>query len=170
MKLIGDFSSSIKQRRELRSALESRELLLSRTLSLEDIAYFLIEEIHRIIGVEKIYIFLPDPIFSRWEIYQKFQKMIPNVDQDSSTLLGWVIGQTQPTIINDLSFPGLLTSSFEDLEIKPKSIMCIPLRWRDGEDLGRLVLVNKDNDFFTIEDQTRVGADIIRSGGTEQIP
>lgn len=161
----GDVSTSFRQRSGLRAEVEARELLLSRTLNLDEVTFTLIEQVQRVIRIWNAYFILRSPISGQWQVYSILgQTALGNNSQNYSTELGeWLLQQKEPIILNNLDAPESILFQDPKDPYPIHSIATCILRHSNGMDMGRLVMVNKLSGYFSAEDQTHV-AGLVKVG------
>lgn len=161
----GDISTSFRQRSGLRAEIEVRELLLSRTLNLDEVTFTLIEQIQRVIRIWNAYFILRSPISGQWQIYSILgQTALGNNTQNYSTELGeWLLQHKDPIILNNLDAPDSILFQDPKDPYPIHSIATCVLRHSNGMDMGRLVMVNKLSGYFSSADQTHV-AGLVKVG------
>ncbi len=155
--VIGELSTSFRQRSTLRIAVQAREILLSRTLNLDEITFYLLDQVRQLVRIESAVLILRNPITSQWQIYSQQGKITLHNEAGvfSTTLADWLLTQPDSVILNNLDSPESFLIQ-DDLVNKVHSICCRVLMHTDGSEMGRLVLINKLSGFFYPEDIDRL--------------
>lgn len=156
--VIGDLSNSVRQRQLLRLALKNRETLLSQTLNLEEITRIVINQVHQIIRVQQVCLVLQNPITKQWQIYTDKGRAVLRArsEGDSPTLGGFILSQNASFILNNLDDPN---SILVDNLPSPNNITSVLSRMMyqsNGNEMGRVILINKITGYFYEQDIERL--------------
>ena len=165
--LVGDISTSFRQRITLRTTIQASETLLSRTLNLDEVTYYLIDQVRQIVRIDRAYLILRSPISGQWQVHSargRFALHQENEPANSNTNLGeFLLFQSEPVILNNLdSDESILVQDSLD-EGAVNSIATLILLHTNGTDMGRLVLVNKIFGYFNKEDLNHL-SDLVSAG------
>ena len=166
--IIADTLSSLLSQRALESDVRNWEILLSKTLSSEEILEFLLQETRKMLDVEEVLLLVRIPSGSTWRAITEQTRMklqIPSVIDTSSkrfTLVQWLILQKTPIALNDLD---QIDSSLLQDSAGLKSLLAYPLKDEDDVLLGVIVLFNKRADDFDKRDLWTL-APLAAKGGT----
>lgn len=156
--VIGDLSSSVRQRASLRIALKNRETLLSQTLNLEEISRIVISQVHQILRVQHVCLLLQNPITKQWQIYSNKGRIAlrANTSDTIPTLGGFLLSQNESMILNNLdSAESILSENLQPPE-RVYSVCSRILYHSNGSEMGRIILINKINGYFYNEDIDRL--------------
>ncbi|MEW6179804.1 MAG: ATP-binding protein [Chloroflexota bacterium] len=156
--VIGDLSTSVRQRTLLRLALKSHETLLSQALNLEEITRITIEQIHKIIRVQQVCVLLQNPITRQWQVYtiKGRAALRTRSENEYPTLGNYILSQNESFYINNLDAPdSILLENFPQPNTV-NSILSRLLYNSSGNEIGYIVLINKLTGYFYDEDIGRL--------------
>jgi len=152
--VVGDLTSSLRQRSILRRSVQARENLMSRTSNLKELTQYLMEAARWQVNAQRADLILRNPVNDQWQLFsnddQRFLRRNPL--EGEPILAEWLLAQENPVILNNLDGP---TSPFveeDNGQFRLESLLSRKLVNSDGSDMGRLILVNKDNGYFLPED------------------
>ena len=156
--VVGDLSSSFRQRGQLRIALQAREILISRTLNLEEISHFLIDQVRQIVRIDKAYVLLKNPITGQWQAYSTSGRttLYGELSEINQTLAQYLLSQNSSVILNSLDDPESILAPGQPAGQGLHSLCARVLYHTNGSEMGRLILVNKIHGFFYPEDIDRL--------------
>ncbi len=156
--VIGDLSSSVRQRASLRVALKNRETLLSQTLNLEEISRIVINQVHQIFRVQQVFLLLQNPITKQWQIYSTKGRIAlrSNTSDTIPTLGGYLLSQNESLILNNLDAPESILAENMPPPDRVYSVCSRILYHSNGSEMGRIILINKLNGYFYNEDIDRL--------------
>jgi PAS domain S-box-containing protein len=156
--MVGDVSTTFRQRAGLRSEIQAREMLLSRTLNLDEVTYTLLDEVQQVVRIQQAYLILRSPISGQWQIYSSKGRTNLRKDKDSfSITLGeWLLYQDETTILNNLDTPESIIFQDPAAPNPLHSAAAQIMRYTNGTDMGRLILINKRSGYFKNEDLRRL--------------
>jgi len=162
--VVGDLSSSLRQRSSLRFAVQAREILLSGTLNLEEITSFLLDQVPQIVRNEKSLLILRDPIGGHWQIHSQHGRLSLQREPGtlSTNLAEWLLTQMEPVILNNLDSPESILNPNNNGD-RVHSVCSSVLLHTDGTEMGRLVLINKLSGYFSPNDLEKL-SDLLSAG------
>lgn len=172
--IIADTLSSLRSQRALESDVKKWEILLSKTLSSEEILDFLLQETRKMFDVEEVLLLVRSPTGSTWrgiteDARTKLQ--IPSVIDTSShrfTLVQWLTLQQNPITLNGLDQPD---SSLLRDRAGLRSLLVYPLKDEEDALLGMIVLFNKQagdfdkRDLWTLAPLAAKGSTALQQAG-----
>ncbi|MEW6650702.1 MAG: ATP-binding protein [Chloroflexota bacterium] len=156
--VVGDLSTSVRQRTSLRLALKNRETLLSQTLNLEEISRIVISQVHQILRVQQVCLILQNPITKQWQAYSnKGRNVLRTTTSDTiPTLGGFLLSQNESIILNNLDTPESILAENLPPPDRVVSVCSRILYHSNGTEMGRIIMINKINGFFYNEDIDRL--------------
>jgi len=157
--VVGDLTSSLRQRASLRKALQARENLMSRTANLVELSRYLIEQARTLIGAERADLIIRSPINDEWQLITRDEQHLLHSDplKGEPVLAEWLLAQSGAVILNNLDSPQSPFIMDQQGQFRFHSLLSRPLLHSDGTEMGRLILVNKDNGYFQPEDLEALG-------------
>ncbi len=156
--VIGDLSNSVRQRTSLKIAIRTRETLLSKTLNLEEITRIVIDEVHQIIRVQQVCLILQNPITKQWQIYTfngRAALRTPS-ETDYPTLGSYILSQNESFWMNNLDDPNSILIENLPPPHTITSILSRILFHSNGNEMGRIILINKKTGYFYEQDIERL--------------
>ena len=172
--IIADTLSSMRSQRALESDVKKWEILLSKTLSSEEILDFLLQETRKMFDVEEVLLLVRSPTGSTWRGITEDARMklqIPSVIDTSShrfTLVQWLTLQQNPITLNGLDQPD---SSLLRDRAGLRSLLVYPLKDEEDALLGMIVLFNKQagdfdkRDLWTLAPLAAKGSTALQQAG-----
>lgn len=156
--VIGDLSNSVRQRTSLQIAIKNRETLLSQTLNLEEIARIVIAQVHQIIRVQQVCLVLQNPITKQWQIYTTKGRaaLRTRSETDYPTLGSYILSQNESFILNNLDDPNSILIENLPPPNTVTSVMSRIMYQSNGNEMGRIILINKMTGYFYEQDIERL--------------
>jgi len=129
---------------------------LSATIDLDELLTKIMEGAKQICDVEADSILLLDKkkkeLYFRIALGEKSDEIKKVVLPIGEGIAGWVAQTGEPLIINDVSVDPRFSKKIDELtKLKTKSILCVPIKFKD-EILGVIEVLNKSNDEEFTED------------------
>ncbi len=163
--IVGDLTGSLRQRTSLRKAIQARENLMSRTSNLVDLARYMIDQAKTMVGAERATLIIRSPISDEWQIITAEEQLTLQRDPARSEpiLVEWLLAQSGAVLLNNLDRPNSPFIMEQKQPFPLHSLLSRILYQSDGKELGRLILINKENGYFHPEDLEALG-DLIAAG------
>ncbi len=157
--VVGDLTGSLRQRASLRKALQARENMMSRTANLVELSRYLIEQARTLIGAERADLIIRSPINDEWQVITRDDQHFLRSDplRSEPVLAEWLLAQSGAVILNNLDSPQSPFIMEQQRPFPLHSLLSRSLRHSNGTEMGRLILVNKDNGYFQPEDLEALG-------------
>ncbi|WP_299027883.1 ATP-binding protein [uncultured Thermanaerothrix sp.] len=161
--VVGDLAEGLRGRGELQTTLEASMRLMGRTLNLQDVLILIFQYARRQVPVAGGGFLIRNPVSQEWEImgfpesgYWKREPLSLTLYPNS--LAEWLLERPHPVYLNNLGgLQGFLEIAEEEI-LNINSILSIPLTRSDGELLGFLIMLNKEQGYFDQRDIIRLQA------------
>jgi PAS domain S-box-containing protein len=153
--IIADMLETLRSQQALKNDVKNWEALMSRTLFLDEVFVFLLQETERLTDVEDILLLVRTPMESEWTAITKETRRtlhIPSVVDTGSRgfdLAQWLLQQRTRIALNHLDQPD---NALLQAKSRLRSLLAYPLNAEDGVRLGVIVLLNKQAGHFTESD------------------
>lgn len=153
--VVGDLSEGIRERSKLRNALEMSASLLSQTLDLHNAALLVLKQALQNVPSEYGALLFRRPADDQWEVliqpyHHRWVRELFSKERHANSLLAWMVEHPSRIVMNDLDLSSPVAKTTPSLALR--SLLSLPLYRADGQLMAILVLLNKLETPFDVQD------------------